>query len=68
MLPVPLTQKVSVFGKPVECDHACALHAEVLRVDGGPPKICGASQQFGRPCYFSSNRAVDCIYFMPKGR
>jgi hypothetical protein len=66
--PPSVSQRVSVFGQPVECEHSCALHAEVRRIDGGPPKICAAKQQFGRPCYFPSNRASDCIYFMPKGR
>lgn len=66
--PKQFEAKVSVFGKPLPVDHACAHHAHVLRDDGGPPLICGSSGQLGRPCYFSSNRASDCLYFSPRGR
>ena len=66
--PVTFEARLSVFGKPLPTDHVCVHHAELERTDGGPPKVCGNSGQLGRPCYFSSNRAADCIYFSPRGR
>lgn len=58
--------KVEMLGKPVPSTHACAFHVELLRTDGGPPKVCAHSGQLGRPCYFPSSRAPDCMVFAPK--
>lgn len=67
VMPQTVAQRISVFGKPVPCDHSCAMHAEVQRLDGGPAKLCAAPEQFGKPCYFSAGRASDCVHFRPKG-
>lgn len=58
--------RVEALGKPLPSTHACVYHVELLRTDGGPPKVCAHSGQIGRPCYFPSNRAPDCMVFAPK--
>ena len=66
-IPKPPTAKVEQFGKVLPSSHPCAFHAELLRTDGGPPRVCAHSSQLGRPCYFPGSRAPDCMVFVPKG-
>lgn len=65
-VPATVELRVSALGKPQRTDHACVHHAELLRADGGPPKVCGHPSQVGRPCHWPSNRAVDCLMFTPR--
>lgn len=57
---------VSELGRVVEVNHSCAHHAAVVGADAVERRTCCASTQFGRPCYFPSNKAPDCLYFRPR--
>lgn len=65
-IPKPPEAKVSALGTILPSGHSCAYHVELLRADGGPPRVCAHSSQLGRPCYFPSSRAPDCMVFVPK--
>jgi hypothetical protein len=67
--PPPQTDPLVTLGIPVKGaePHSCANHRNLHRHDGGYPKVCGHPQQVGRPCYFPSAGAQDCVHFHPAG-
>ena len=64
-LPAPLP--VVKLGRPAPgTDHACIHHTAVSVRGAGASFVCGSNAQRGRPCYWPSAGASDCLYFTPK--
>ena len=63
--PVPLP--VVELGKPAPgVTHSCIHHTAVTARGAGVRTVCGSTHQRGRPCYWPSAGAKDCMYFTPR--